>query len=76
MVINIKEAVCPKQWLCYALDHSGFEPMHLCSPKRPDRLRGSPSLFGNGVCFPGVKFPGRKADHSVLSSSEVRNDWN
>jgi len=50
--------------------------MRLYSPKLPDRLWGSPRLFGHGGSFLGVKLPARKADHSVLSSREVRNKWN
>jgi hypothetical protein len=29
--------------------------------------------IGTGGSFPGVKRPGREADHSPLSSAEVRN---
>jgi hypothetical protein len=43
-------------------------------PNRPDRLWGSPSLVSNGYCgfSPGVKRPGREADHSPTASAEVK----
>jgi hypothetical protein len=28
-----------------------------------------------GVLFPGIKWPGREADHSPSSSAEVKNVW-
>jgi hypothetical protein len=31
--------------------------------------------MGNRVSFPGLKRPGREADHSLLSSAEVKNVW-
>jgi hypothetical protein len=45
------------------------------SPQRPDRLRGPTSLLSNGYrgLFPGVKRPGREADHSPPTSVEVKN---
>jgi hypothetical protein len=41
---------------------------------RPDRPWGPPSLLYNGyrVSFPGVKRPGRGADHPPSSSAEVK----
>jgi hypothetical protein len=44
------------------------------SLQRPDRLWGPPSLLSNGyrAISPGVKWQGRKADHSPLSSTEVK----
>jgi hypothetical protein len=41
---------------------------------RPDRPWGPPSLLYNGYrfCFPGVKRPGRGADHPPSSSAEVK----
>jgi hypothetical protein len=40
---------------------------------RPDRSWGSPSLLYNGhQVFPGVKRPGRDADHPPPSSAEVK----
>jgi hypothetical protein len=41
------------------------------SSHSPDRLWGPPSLLSNG-CL-GVKRSGRKADHSSLSSAEVKS---
>jgi hypothetical protein len=32
-------------------------------------------LMGNGGSFPGVKRPGREADHSPPTSAEVKNTW-
>jgi len=31
--------------------------------------------FGTGGCFPGGRRPGREADHSPSSSTEVKNAW-
>jgi len=31
---------------------------------------------GTGLFPPGVKRPGHEADHSPLSSTEVKNAWN
>jgi hypothetical protein len=31
--------------------------------------------MGTGGSFPGVKRPGREADHSPPSSAEVKNSW-
>jgi hypothetical protein len=47
------------------------------SPPHPDRLWGSPSLLSieyQGL-FPGLKRPGREADHSPPSSAEIKNAW-
>jgi hypothetical protein len=44
-------------------------------PRRPDWLWGPPSLLCNGYAgalSPGLKRPGREADHSPPSSTEVR----
>jgi hypothetical protein len=44
--------------------------------QRPDRLWGPPSLLSNGhwgFLSPGVKWPGREADHSSPSSAEAKN---
>jgi hypothetical protein len=43
------------------------------SPNRPDKLWGPPSLLFNGhrISFPGVKPPGRVADHSPPLSTEA-----
>jgi hypothetical protein len=47
------------------------------SPRRPDRLWGQPNLLYNGYqgLFPGVKRPGREADHYPLTSVEVKKMW-
>jgi hypothetical protein len=44
------------------------------SPPPPERLWGPLSLLSNGYkgSFSGVKRPGREADHSPLSSAEVK----
>jgi hypothetical protein len=45
------------------------------SPRRPDRLCGSPKILSNGNrgLFPrGVKWPGREVDHSPPTSAEVK----
>jgi hypothetical protein len=44
-----------------------------CSPKRPDRLGGPPSLLCNGYrgIFSGVKWPGREADHLTPCSAPL-----
>jgi hypothetical protein len=42
---------------------------------RPDRPWGPPSLLYNGYrLFPGVKRPGRGADHPPPPSAEVENE--
>jgi hypothetical protein len=46
------------------------------SPRRPGRLWGPPNLLSNGyrgALSPGVKRPGREADHSPPASAEVKN---
>jgi hypothetical protein len=45
--------------------------------KLTDRLWGPPSLPFSAYrdSSPGVKRPGRKVDHSCLSSSKFRNEW-
>jgi hypothetical protein len=48
------------------------------SPRRPDRLWGSPNLLLNGywrAVSPGVKRPGREADHSPPTSAEAKKMW-
>jgi hypothetical protein len=40
------------------------------SPRRPDRLWGPPSTLS-----PGVKRPGREADHSPPAIAEVKKMW-
>jgi hypothetical protein len=48
------------------------------SPHRPDRLWGPLSLLSNGCrgdLSPGVKRPGRQADHWPSTSAEVKNTW-
>jgi hypothetical protein len=45
------------------------------SPRRPDRLWGPPNLLSNGyrgALSPGVKRPGRYADHSPPANAEVK----
>jgi hypothetical protein len=44
------------------------------SPPRPERLGAHPASYpmGTRASFPGVKQPGREADHSPPSSAEVK----
>jgi hypothetical protein len=45
------------------------------SPNHPDWLWGPPSLFnGYRVSFPVVQWPKRDVDHSLPSSTEVKNE--
>lgn len=46
-------------------------------PNCPNRLRRQASLIFNGsaAIAPGVKKPGRNADHSLPSSVEVKNEY-
>jgi hypothetical protein len=47
------------------------------SPRRPDRLWGPPNLLSDEyrrALSPGVKRPGREADHSP-TNAEVKNMW-
>jgi hypothetical protein len=67
----------------YGLEDRGVEvrvpvvSINFSSPFRPDRLWGSPSLVSNGYrgFFPGVKRPGREADHSPPGSAEAKKMW-
>jgi hypothetical protein len=47
-------------------------------PLPPDRFWGPSSLLSNGYggLFPGVMRPERKADHSPLSCTYVKDMWN
>jgi hypothetical protein len=47
------------------------------SPRRPDGFWGPPSLLSNGYreLSVGVKRPGREADHSPLTTADVKNTW-
>jgi hypothetical protein len=49
----------------------------MLNSKRQDRPLGPHCLpfNGNRCPFPEVKRPGRKADHSTLSSDEPKNEW-
>jgi hypothetical protein len=54
---------------------SGWE---FLSPPRPDRLwepTQPPIQWVPGALFLEVNRPGREADHSLLSSAEVKNAW-
>jgi hypothetical protein len=68
----------------YALEDRGFGvrvPVGsriFSSPRRPDRFWGPRDLLSNGYCGffpPGVKRPGREADHSPPASVEVKKIW-
>jgi hypothetical protein len=46
--------------------------------RRPDQLWGSLGLLSNayrGALSPGVKWPGREADHSPPTNAEVKKMW-
>jgi len=45
------------------------------SPPDPDRLWGHPSFLFSGYrnSFPGIKRPGREADHKPPCSDEAKN---
>jgi hypothetical protein len=47
------------------------------SPRHPDQFWGPPSLLFNGYrgFSPGIKRPGREADHSPPTSANVKNTW-
>jgi hypothetical protein len=64
------------------IDHGiGFrvpvEARILTSLRRPDRLWGPPNFYpkGTGGSFPGVKWPGREADPTLPTSTEVKKMW-
>jgi hypothetical protein len=66
----------------YGLDDRGVgvrvpvESRIFSSSRRPDRLGVHPSYpVGTGGSFPGVKRPGREADHSPPASAEVKEMW-
>jgi hypothetical protein len=68
----------------YGLDDRGVEVRVLIgsrifsSPCRPDQLWGPPNLLSKcvpGAPSPGVKLPGREADHSPAASAEVKKVW-
>jgi hypothetical protein len=47
-------------------------------PRRPDRLWGPRSFLSNGyqeLFPPGVKRPGREAEHSRPTTAEVKKMW-
>jgi hypothetical protein len=49
-----------------------------CAPRRPDRLWGTTNLLSSGyrgIFLPGVKLPGREADQSPPTSTEVKKMW-
>jgi hypothetical protein len=53
-------------------------PRIFCSPNRTDRFWGPPNLLFNGyrgLFSPGVKRPGREAEHSPPTSAEVKIMW-
>jgi hypothetical protein len=64
----------------YGLDDQGSIPdrgkIFFSSPQRPDWFWGPLSLLLNRyrrVLFPGVKRPGREANHSPPSRAKVKN---
>jgi hypothetical protein len=66
--------MCVCVCVCVCVCGAGWE--FFSSPPRPERLWGPPSLLSNGyrgALSLRVKQPGREADHSPLSSAEVKN---
>jgi hypothetical protein len=67
----------------YGLDDRGVEIRVLVesrmfsSPYRPDRLWAHLASYQIDTwgSFPGVKWPGREADHSPPTSAEVKKTW-
>jgi hypothetical protein len=64
------------------LGGSGFESQQgvgdfFSSPKYPDRPQSPPTHLFNGVGFYFLESggPGRDVDHSLPSSTEVKNEW-
>jgi hypothetical protein len=55
----------------------GNDGIFFSSPPRPDRFWGQPRLPSSGCrsLTPGVKRPGREADHSPTSTAEIKNAW-
>jgi len=55
---------------------SGVRNRRFLSPKSPRRLRAPPSLLFSGYRrpLPGVKRPGRGADHSFPYGATVKNE--
>jgi hypothetical protein len=47
------------------------------SPRRPDRLWGHPASYQMGIrdSSPGIKRPGREANHSPTADAEVKEMW-
>jgi hypothetical protein len=62
-------------WLDGRVSIPGSGKRFYSTPQRPDRLWAHPSTspMGTGGSFPGGKAAGREADHSPLSSAEVKN---
>jgi hypothetical protein len=68
----------------YGLDDQGVgvrvpvESSIFCSPRRPEPVLGPtqpPIQWIPGVLSPGVKWPGREADHSPPTSAEVKKTY-
>jgi hypothetical protein len=50
-----------------------FSPLHVAQTGSGAHSASYPA--GAGSYFPGVKRPGREADHSSPTSAEVKNTW-
>jgi hypothetical protein len=82
-ILHIKRAVIA-QSTSYELNDQGVGvrvpvgARTFTSPCCPEWLWGPPSLLSNGyrgALSPGVKRPGREADHSSPTSAEVNKTW-
>jgi hypothetical protein len=66
----------------YGLENRGFESrqrleifLFITAPRPAPRPTQPPNQWLPGAVSLGVKWPGRKAEHSPPSSAEVKNVW-
>jgi hypothetical protein len=65
-------------WLRAGVSIPGMGREFFFSSPRPDLLWGPPNLLSDvyrGAISPGIKRPGREANHSPSSSTEFKNAW-